>query len=81
MEPLKKKPGRKKQEGPALRELHVKAYRFIQQFVDKKVYAPSQREVAKGIRISFRHISRIISDLCEMGYIEKEPAIKIIKSL
>jgi hypothetical protein len=64
---------------------HIKAYRFIEKYIKKNLYAPHKHEVAKGAGVTVRHIFRILEDLETLGYITMADAtprsIKIVKPL
>lgn len=64
---------------------HIKAYRFIEKYIKKNVFAPTKEEIALGSKISVRHIFRILEDLQTLGYIsmtEQTPrSIKVVKAL
>lgn len=68
-----------------LQESHIKIYRFIEKYIQKKVMAPEILEIAKGAKVTDRHVYRVLDDLQTLGYISrggfKKRSIQIIKEL
>lgn len=64
---------------------HVKAYQYIDKYIAKKIVAPEMIEVSKYIKLTVRQTYRVVEDLCELGYLSKEPykkrSIKVLKAL
>lgn len=68
-----------------LQPSHVKAYRFIEKYINSKIVSPEICEVARGVNITERHAYRIIGDLVALGYVSrskhKKRSMKIEKPL
>ena len=68
-----------------LQPVHIKAYRFIEKYINKNVVSPEMQEISTGVKCTLRHTYRVIDDLCALGYLEKETyrrrSIKISKPL
>lgn len=68
-----------------LQPVHIKAYRYIEKYIEKNVVAPEMEEITKGIKVTIRHTYRIVDDLCSLGYIKREKygrrSIEILKPL
>lgn len=66
-----------------IQPVHVKTVEFIKAFTEKKIYSPTIKEIAKGIKFSLKHLYRVVDDLESLGYITRERyterSIKVIK--
>jgi hypothetical protein len=78
-------PKQEKKEKIILQPGHIKAYRFVEKYIQKNVVAPEMEEIAKGIKVTIRHTYRIVDDLCSLEYIKREKygrrSIQILKPL
>ncbi len=75
------KPGRKKHLKPAFREVHIRVYKFIDKFITKYKFSPNYLRISKGVNVCNRHAYRLVEDLIKLGYLKKDPDIKIVKEL
>ncbi len=56
-------------------ERHDEAASFIAQYQQERGYAPSRRELAKGLGMGLATAQQIIADLIEEGLLETTPGI------
>lgn len=68
-----------------LQPSHLSAYRYIESYTKKNLYAPDLEDIAKGVELSVRQTYRIIDELCDAGYLSRLPyrrrTIKITKKI
>lgn len=68
-----------------LQPAHVKAYRFIQKYLEKNLYSPNREEVQKVLGMSYRRTWSVVDQLIKWGYISnvhnKKRSFKILKEL
>ena len=68
-----------------LKPTHVKAYKFIENFISKNLYSPNRLEVQKALKLSYRQTWVVVDQLIQWGYISSkhntERSFKILKPL
>jgi repressor LexA len=56
--------------------MHDEILNFIKEFLDEQGYAPSYRDIARGVNLSSTsQVSQYIDDLVEEGKLVREPGI------
>lgn len=65
--------------------VHVKAYRFVEKYIEKNIVSPEMSEISKAIDVTVRHTYRIIDELEILGYLKRKGnvarSVKIAKPL
>ena len=56
--------------------LLLSVFDFIMEFVDKNKYTPSYDEISEGLQMSIAYVSRLVSELVDIGLLER----KIVKT-
>lgn len=53
-----------------IREIHIKVYKYIKNYLQQNNLSPSYREIAEGCEISLSNCHRLVNELQESGYVE-----------
>lgn len=59
--------------------LLLSVFDFITEFIDKNKYTPSYDEISEGLQMSIAYISKLVSELVDIGLLERPRNRALIK--